>query len=247
MVEHLAVIMDGNRRWAKARGLASVEGHKAGLMALKNLVRLCPRYGIKHLTAYAFSTENWKRSQIERDFIFSLLEEAAIKDLEDLVDNGVRVDFWGNFDKFQGTKLLATIESLTERTRNNNIVHLHIALSYGSYQELYDAYTKIQLNLNSDQISNLTTSELSELLYSRGVPDPELLIRTGGEMRLSNYLLYQCSNSSMCFLDDFWPDFGEKQLQESLQAVATHHSKCSEAIQSPRHCETRSVKAIHTS
>ncbi len=209
MVKHLAVIMDGNRRWAKARGLASVEGHKAGLNTLKKLVRLCPTYGIKHLTAYAFSTENWRRTQLERDFIFSLLEDAAVKDLEDLVSNGVRVDFWGNFEKFQGTKLMATIEALTEQTRSNDVVHLHIALSYGSYQEFYDAYTKMR-----------TITEpvnFSDLLYSRGVPDPELLIRTGGEMRLSNYLLYQCSNSYMKFLDDFWPDFGEEQLVSALR------------------------------
>ncbi len=219
MVEHLAVIMDGNRRWAQARGLPSVEGHKAGLLALKKLVKLCPKYGIKDLTAYAFSTENWRRSQIERDFIFSLLEDAAVRDLQDLVENGVRVDFWGNFERFQGTKLLKTIETLTEQTRNNNAVHLHIALSYGSYQEFYDAYQKLRSQ----------GGKFEDHLYSTGVPDPELLIRTGAEHRLSNFLLYQCANSRLEFLDDYWPDFGEEQL---VEALSTCHPERSEG--SPR-------------
>jgi len=222
MVKHLAVIMDGNRRWAQSRGLASVEGHKAGLIALKKLVRLCPRYGIKHLTAYAFSTENWRRSQIERDFIFSLLEEAAIKDLQDLVENGVRVDFWGNFERFKGTRLLKTIEALTEQTRNNNVVHLHIALSYGSYQEFYDAYRKLHNQ----------GGKFADHLYSAGVPDPEILIRTGAERRLSNFLLYQCASSELVFLDDYWPDFAEEQL---ARVMADYNSP---VIASPRSDET---------
>ncbi len=217
-INHLAVIMDGNRRWAKARGLATVEGHKAGLQALKNLVRLCPKYGIKHLTAYAFSTENWRRSQIERDFIFSLLEEAAVKDLEDLVQNDVSVDFWGNFEKFQGTKLLKTIEALQEKTKANQQVHLHIALSYGSYQEFYDAYKKIHAQINAHENSDMKPEDFASYLYSAGVPDPEMLIRTGGERRLSNFLLYQCSGSHLHFIDDYWPDFAEEQLQSALQA-----------------------------
>ncbi len=220
-IQHLAVIMDGNRRWAKARGLDTAEGHKAGLHALKKLVRLCPKYKIKHLSAYAFSTENWKRSQIERDFIFMLLEEAAIKDLEALIENGVRVDFWGNFDKFQNSKLLETIRSLEARTAHNDTVHLHIAFSYGSYQEFYDAYKQIG---SRSELASLDTQTWRSRLYSASVPDPEILIRTGGEKRLSNYLLYQAAYAHLNFIDDYWPDFGEQQLNSILEQ---YHASCS--------------------
>lgn len=214
-VQHLAVIMDGNRRWAKKQGLSPVEGHGAGVKALKSLVRTAPKYGIKYITAYTFSTENWKRPEHERNVIFKLLKDVAIKELADLDKNNVKVSFWGDLDKFSGD-IIDALNSLKAKTENNTGLHLQIALNYGAVSEFIYALKNIKSNLNNEAIKDLNEESFASYLYSQDIPDPEILIRTGGDHRLSNFLLWQCASSHLKFIDDYWPDFCEKDLRNIL-------------------------------
>ncbi len=215
-VKHVAVIMDGNRRWAKERGLPSVEGHRAGVKALKNLVRLCPDYGIKYLTVYAFSTENWRRESNELDFLFRLLGEVAVRELENLHRENVKVSFIGDIGAFSDMGIKANLDKLAETTTANTGLNLQIALNYGSLDELSYALKQIKSTLNEEEISNLDENSFSEYLYTKGIPDPEIILRTGGEARLSNYLLWQGANSRLAFIESLWPDFSEEDLRQVL-------------------------------
>ena len=217
-LSHLAVIMDGNRRWAKTQSMNVSEGHRAGVTALQNLVKLCPDYGIEYLTAYAFSTENWKRSPIEREFIFKLLEEVSIKELSRLHDNNVRVKFIGDLRIFQHSSLYQALIQLEDKTKNNTGLKLQIALNYGSLDELAHAIKEIREDTDEDKIQDLDPEKFSDYLYTRDIPDPELLIRTGGDHRLSNYLLWQSVNAKLAFTDVFWPDFSKQDLESLLSS-----------------------------
>ncbi len=202
--------MDGNRRWAKQRGLSSMHGHKAGVDALKNLVKICPDYGIEYLTVYAFSTENWKRAAVERDFIFKLLEDVALRELDGLNANGVRVRFWGDLSAFANSHLIAVIEKLEKETAENTKLNLQIALNYGSEREIHQAFQKSVLSANDFQ-------DFEEHLYSRDCPKPDVLIRTGGQHRFSNFLLWQCAGSYISFIDPYWPDFSREDLESIIE------------------------------
>lgn len=217
-LQHIAVIMDGNRRWAKQRGLSSMHGHKAGVDALKNLVKICPDFGIKYLTVYAFSTENWKRAAVERDFIFKLLEDVALKELDGLHANGVRVSFWGDLSPFASTHLLSVIQKLEKATANNSKLNLQIALNYGAQTEIHQAFQKSVL-------SNQDFRDFESHLYSAGCPNPDILIRTGGQHRLSNFLLWQCVDSYISFIDRFWPDFSREDLELVIQKFSNSKQK----------------------
>lgn len=215
-VKHLAVIMDGNRRWAKTHGLPSLEGHRAGVKALKNLVKLCPAYGIEYLTVYAFSTENWKRESNELDFLFKLLGEVAVRELNNLHQENVQVSFIGDIEAFSDIGIKSNLEKLANTTRENTGLKLQIALNYGSLDELSRALKQIKHCLTSEEINNLTEETFSQYLYTKDIPDPELIIRTGGEARLSNYLLWQGANSRLAFIESMWPDFSEEDLKRVL-------------------------------
>lgn len=215
-VKHLAVIMDGNRRWAKTHGLPSLEGHRAGVKALKNLVKLCPAYGIEYLTVYAFSTENWKRESNELDFLFKLLGEVAVRELNNLHQENVQVSFIGDIEAFSDIGIKSNLEKLANTTRENTGLKLQIALNYGSLDELSRALKQIKATLADEEINNLTEETFSQYLYTKGIPDPELIIRTGGEARLSNYLLWQGANSRLAFIESMWPDFSEEDLKQVL-------------------------------
>ncbi len=208
--------MDGNRRWAKGRGLPSIEGHRAGVKALRNLVKLCPSYGIEYLTVYAFSTENWKRESNELDFLFRLLGEVAVRELENLHRENVKVSFIGDIEAFSDIGIKANLEKLAETTKANTGLKLQIALNYGSLDELSYALKQIKSSFSEDQIINLDEETFSKYLYTRNVPDPELILRTGGEARLSNYLLWQGANSRLAFIESLWPDFSEEDLKQVL-------------------------------
>lgn len=215
-VKHLAVIMDGNRRWAKARGLPSLEGHRAGVKALKNLVKLCPSYGIEYLTVYAFSTENWKRESNELDFLFRLLGEVAMRELENLHRENVQVSFLGDIEAFSDIGIKANLEKLANTTKANTGLKLQIALNYGSLDELSYALKQIRSTVSEAEIINLNEETFSQYLYTRNIPDPELILRTGGEMRLSNFLLWQGVNARLAFIESMWPDFSEEDLRQVL-------------------------------
>jgi len=216
-VKHIAVIMDGNRRWAKQRGLPSIEGHRIGVEALKKTVELASKYGVKYLTAYAFSTENWKRSQAELDFLFSLLAQVAVRELESLIKQNVRVTYIGDLSAFTNLQVKSSLEKLAEATKDNNGLNLQIALNYGSINEINRALQSIRKNLNDQQIENLNLEEFAQYLDSKNISDPELVIRTGGQTRLSNYLLWQTAKANLYFTDTLWPDFSETELLRILE------------------------------
>ncbi len=217
--KHLAVIMDGNRRWAKARGLPSIEGHRVGVKALKSLVSLAPQYGIKYLTVYAFSTENWNRDNKELNFLFSLLGQVAIEELANLSAQNIQVKFLGDIAAF--TEIYASLKNLEERTQDNTGLILQIALNYGAINELRRAIDLIRQNHSKQDIETLSLKDIEENLYSYPSPAPDILIRTGGEKRLSNFLLWQCSKSYLCFLDTLWPDFSQEDLEKILEVYGS--------------------------
>mgnify|MGYP002639639886 CR=1 FL=1 len=213
-VNHLAFVMDGNRRWAKAKGLPVIAGHKEGVEALKKVTKYCLDNSICHLTVYAFSTENWNRNSNELEFLFKLLAEVALRELEELRRLGVKVDFLGDISKFENFNIKENLERLADETSTNRKLNLHIALNYGSILELTHSINKIRTK--SSDYQNITQDDISENLYLPTMPDPELLIRTGGEKRLSNFLLWQSEKSELIFTDTLWPDFSSEELESII-------------------------------
>jgi undecaprenyl diphosphate synthase len=220
--------MDGNRRWAKARGLFSVEGHRQGVKTLKTLVKNCLDLGITYLTAYAFSSENWKRTAKELDFLFELLNESAINELNSLSEQGVKVKFLGDLSVFSNTNLLNSLENLEKATQHNNHLIFNIALNYGAVAELTHAANIISKTLSKQEIQNLDINSFKKHLYTTDTPDPDFIVRTGGKQRLSNYLLWQAAYSKLIFTDTLWPDFNlddiKPQLDISSKAFAVNFS-----------------------
>jgi len=213
-LQHIAVIMDGNRRWAKERNLPSMVGHKKGVDALKAVMRACDDFGVKYLTVYAFSTENWKRKSEEVDFLMNLLGETLQNQLAEMHENGVVISFIGDIAKLN-TKLQAILNNAVEVTKNNQGVHLQIAFNYGARAEILNAVKKLVLSgICADEI---TENVISQNLYTSNIPDPDLLIRTGGEKRISNYLLWQIAYSEILVVEEFWPDFGKEQLAHAIE------------------------------
>ncbi len=217
-LEHLAIIMDGNGRWAKSRGLSRGEGHRAGTLAAKKIIRQCLELGINHLTLYAFSKENWKRPAAEVTSIFDLLVEFISKELLSLHEGGVRLLILGELAKLP---LLArkAISHAVEKTKNNRKMVLNIALNYSGREEILRAFKSFTEAGNS--LDKLTLETLQDHLYTKGQPDPDLVIRTSGEMRTSNFLLFQTAYSEYYFTDTLWPDFDEKSLHEALNCYCT--------------------------
>jgi len=218
-LRHLAVIMDGNGRWAKQRGLERLEGHKAGADAVRRLLEMIGDFGIEYLTLYAFSTENWKRPQEEVDGLMELLKEFLHLHHEDLMKNRLRLRAIGRIEQLPP----ATNQALQDEmiaTANNTGGTLVLALNYGGRAEIVDAAQKIaraavdgKLNL-----SELDENRFSEYLYAPDIPDPDLMIRTSGEMRLSNFLLWQLSYSELYITDKLWPDFDREEMTRAVDS-----------------------------
>jgi len=217
-LQHVAIIMDGNRRWAKQKGLPSAFGHKKGVDALKTVMRACDDYGIKYLTVYAFSTENWNRKQEEVDFLMDLLGQTIKNELQEMHENGVVISFIGDLTKLS-PKLQEILAHAVEVTKNNSGVRLQIAFNYGSRDEIVNAVKQISDKVLSGEISsdNIDENVISKYLYTSSIPDPDLLIRTGGEMRVSNYLLWQIAYSEFYVTKILWPDFDKKSLAEAIE------------------------------
>ena len=213
-LKHVAIIMDGNRRWAKERNLPSAIGHKKGVEALKETLRACNDFGVKYLTVYAFSTENWNRKQEEVDFLMELVAITMTNELAEMHDEGVQIRFIGDLTRLSD-KLQKILNDAVETTKNNTGVVLQIALNYGARDEITNAIKSIVASgVNLDEI---TPELISDSLYTAGVPDPDVLIRTGGEQRISNYLLWQIAYSEIIIKNEFWPEFGKNLLAESIQ------------------------------
>ena len=210
---HIAIIMDGNRRWAQKKGLPKIMGHKKGAENVIKITRAMKDSGVKYLTLYAFSTENWQRSDEEVSELMQLLREYLNKELKEIMSNNVRILFIGEREML-AADIRDKMHSLEEESAHNSDLTLCIALSYGSRQEIVSATKKIAQMVEDKKInvSQITPEMLSSCLYTANIPDPDILIRTSGEHRISNYLLWQIAYTELFFSDTLWPDFGTEEL-----------------------------------
>lgn len=214
---HIAIIMDGNGRWAKKRGMPRTLGHKKGAENVVKITRAMKESGVKYLTLYAFSTENWQRSKDEVDALMQLLNEYLDKELKEIMDNNVRIVFIGERYMLSDS-IQAKMAFLEKESEKNTDLTLCIALSYGSRQEILSAVKKIAAKVKegSMDISQITQDVFSEELYTKEIPDPDVLIRTSGEQRISNYLLWQSAYTELFFTNTLWPDFDKDELWDII-------------------------------
>jgi undecaprenyl diphosphate synthase len=219
---HVAVIMDGNGRWATARGKLRTEGHVEGVKALRRLVDVAIRYGVKHLTVFSFSTENWRRPRDEVNFIFGLLHRFVASDLATLIQNNVRVRIIGSRRELDdGLKRL--IDDTERKTAHNTGLELIVAFNYGGKAEIVDAARRIALDVAAGRLKpeDVTEATVERALYTHGIPDPDLIIRTSGEQRTSNFLIWQGAYAELVFVEENWPDFGEEIFVRALEEYSS--------------------------
>lgn len=216
---HVAIIMDGNGRWARQRGLPRIEGHRASIDSVRDIIRATRELGIKYLTLFAFSTENWKRPAEEVGALMELLVESVEGNLDELIENGVRVEAIGRLDELPASAQQAISKAL-QRTRHNDGLILILALNYGGRRELTDAMRQIAREVAAGRLDpdSIDQTTIAAHLYTSSFPDPDLLIRTSGEFRLSNFLLWQAAYSEFWTTDVRWPDFRREQLLEAIKA-----------------------------
>ncbi|MBW4665061.1 MAG: isoprenyl transferase [Chroococcus sp. CMT-3BRIN-NPC107] len=215
--KHVAVIMDGNGRWAKNKGLPRIMGHKKGVDALKDLLRCCKDWGIKALTAYAFSTENWSRPLEEVDFLMTLFQRVLRQELREMMQENVQIHFVGKLDALPHS-LQVEIERSMNETQHNQDIQFTVATNYGGRQEIIEATKAIALLVQQGKIEPQDIDEalFSSHLYTAGRSDPDLVIRTSGEMRISNFLLWQMAYSEIYVTDTLWPDFDRVEFHRAL-------------------------------
>ena len=206
--QHIAIIMDGNGRWARKRGLPRIAGHRAGVKTVKRIVKAAGEIGLEYLTLYTFSTENWKRPKEEVSAIMKLLEETTRREINELDKNNVRLITTGRIEELSPRRR-AILEKATQKTKNNTGLTLNLALSYSGRMEILDAVKKIAGDTKAGKIKTMDINEnlFSKYLYTKDLPDPDLLIRTSGEMRISNFLLWQTSYTELYVTEVLWPDF----------------------------------------
>jgi undecaprenyl diphosphate synthase len=223
---HIGVIMDGNGRWAKARGKARTEGHIEGVKALRRMVELCITYGVQHLTVFSFSSENWSRPKDEINFIFGLLHRFVASDLARLIANNVKVRIIGSRGDLDDSlkRLIADVEA---KTANNTGLNLMVAFNYGSKAEIVDAtrYIAAQVAAGRLRADEITEATVERALYTSGIPDPDLIIRTSGEQRISNFLLWQGAYAELVFVEKNWPDFDESTFLEVLEEYSARERR----------------------
>jgi undecaprenyl diphosphate synthase len=214
--------MDGNGRWAKARGLPRLAGHRAGTENLRRTLKACVRHGIKILTIYAFSTENWGRPAEEVRGLMTILEQVIERELKELNEQGVQIRHIGRSDNVS-PRLLKKIQKAVELTKHNNTLILNVAFNYGGRQEIIDAVRRIMREgIDPDKVDDAL---LSQYLYTAGQPDPDLIIRTSGEMRVSNFLIWQGAYAELYVTPTYWPDFNEAELQKALDHYAARERR----------------------
>lgn len=225
-LEHIAIIMDGNGRWATKRGLPRSMGHKKGADVVKEIVRAAGEAGVKYLTLYAFSTENWNRSQEEVDTLMGLLRQYLKSDLQELQENNVRIKFIGESEMLDAD-IVSAMRKLEVDTAQNDGLTLCIALSYGSRQEIISAVKKTAALVKKGDISvdDIDIKMFSDMLYTKSIPDPDLLIRTSGEQRISNYLLWQIAYTELYFTKTLWPDFNKDELVAIIKDYKTRERR----------------------
>ncbi len=215
--EHIAIIMDGNGRWARKRMLPRNMGHRAGVEALRNVIKTASNIGIKYLTLYAFSTENWKRPDSEVSMLMKLLVEYLRKEIEELHYNNVKIQTIGDITQLPSEAVME-IDKAVAKTKFNNGIRVNIALNYGGRAEIVNVVKKIgkKIKIGEIKAGEIDETLVESLLYTANMPDPDLLIRTSGEIRLSNFLLWQCAYSEFWFTDVYWPDFKGEHLLDAI-------------------------------
>ncbi|MDO9121856.1 MAG: isoprenyl transferase [Anaerolineaceae bacterium] len=213
--EHVAIIMDGNGRWAESRGLARFEGHKAGTENLRQIIKACVEFGVKHLTIYAFSTENWGRPKEEVNGLMTILETVIDRELNELNGEGVKIWHIGRLDAMP-KRVRSKVEHAVQLTEKNDRLILNVAWNYGGRDEIVHAIQEIvRAGTSAEQV---TEELVSQHMYTQCSPDPDLIIRTSGEMRLSNFLIWQSAYSEWYATATLWPDFNKEELQKAIDA-----------------------------
>ncbi len=235
--EHIAIIMDGNGRWAKQRTLPRVAGHREGVSSVRDIVEACGQLGAKCLTLYAFSTENWKRPQQEVSTLMRLLVKALRDETDKLNENNVRLTAIGNLDSLPSGVQRELFESF-ERTKHNTGLNLNLALSYSGRWEITEAVKKIAADAVSRKISVDNINESTIANYLSAMPDPDLLIRTSGEFRISNFLLYQLAYTEIYISKVYWPDFRRKHLYEAISDFQKRERRFGLVSEQVKHLET---------
>ncbi len=231
---HIAVIMDGNGRWAKEKGKLRIFGHQNGVKAVRDTVESAAEIGIKHLTLYAFSTENWNRPKFEVNALMELLVSTINKETKTLMENNIRLNAIGDLEQLPSSCLRELKEAI-DKTKDNTRMTLHLALSYSSKWEITQAVKKIAEEVKEGKLdlATINDSTLDQYLTTAGIPDPELLIRTSGEHRISNFLLWQIAYSEFYFTDKLWPDFRKEDLYDAIidyQSRERRFGKTSEQV-----------------
>ncbi|MBO7495140.1 MAG: isoprenyl transferase [Salinivirgaceae bacterium] len=214
---HIAVIMDGNGRWAKKQGNARIFGHKNAMKAVRDVCEACAELGVDYLTLYAFSTENWNRPKMEVMGLMDLLVSAINTETDTLIKNNIRLNAIGRLTDLP-EKVLVNLKDAIDRTKDNTGLTLTLALSYSSKVELVEAVQSVARDIEAGKISadSIDASVISDHLYTRGMPDPDLLIRTSGEFRISNFMLWQLAYSELYFTPILWPDFDKEELYKAI-------------------------------
>ena len=223
---HVAIIMDGNGRWAQARGRPRLYGHHAGARRVREVVEACPGLGIKYLTIFAFSTENWKRTQVEVAGLMSLFKRYIIKETRTLAESGVRVRFIGDRVRLDA-KLIELMDQLERETADNDLVHLTVALNYGGRDEVARATKRLARDVAEGKLcpDDVDEETLPKYLDTRVLPDPDLVIRTSGEARISNFLLWQSAYSEYEFIETLWPDFTASELERLCKSYGSRERR----------------------
>lgn len=232
--QHIAIIMDGNGRWAKEKGKLRVFGHQNGVKAVRDTVESAAELGIKHLTLYAFSTENWNRPKFEVNALMELLVSTINKETKTLMDNNIRLNAIGDLEQLPSSCLRELKEAM-KKTEGNTRMTLHLALSYSSKWEITNALKQIAQKVKNNELApeDINDAMIDEHLTTKGIPDPELLIRTSGEHRISNFLLWQIAYAELYFTDKLWPDFRKEDLYEAIldyQSRERRFGKTSEQV-----------------
>lgn len=232
--KHIAIIMDGNGRWAKEKGKLRIFGHQNGVKAVRDTVESAAEIGIKHLTLYAFSTENWNRPKLEVNALMELLVATISKETKTLMENNIRLNAIGDLGQLPSS-CYRELQEAMEKTKGNTRMTLHLALSYSSKWEITSAIKKIAQEVKEGtlDINTITDNTLDNYLTTAGIPDPELLIRTSGEHRISNFLLWQIAYSEFYFTDKLWPDFRKEDLCDAIidyQSRERRFGKTSEQV-----------------
>lgn len=216
--KHIGIILDGNRRWAKSQGMAAIEGHKVGAQRVKDIVKYSYDIGLKYLTVYAFSTENWKRDPAEVSLLMKLLEKFSDEILESDEKRKVKFRFYGDLSRLE-PKLQKKVHEVEEKTKDNDQMTFGICLNYGGRDELLHAIKSIAQDVKDGKasIEDIDVAMVDSKLYTAGIPDPDFIIRTSGEKRLSNFLTWQSTYAELYFPDIYWPEFDESQMDKAIE------------------------------